>query len=246
MPRRCAEASFDAEVTGMTGRHAAHRVLNAGTTQRDGAGDETVGRRFVKAVAKRDFPGMASCFAADARFRALVPSGLREASGTDDPVRYLQGWFGSADRVELLDSTVAAIADRHHLAWRLRIHDATGTRLVEQQAYATVRDDRIAEMDLLCSGFRRESPAGKAVGPQGRTPEFEVAARLDGGDASCATLTPLVKASLRDLTSGQVLEIVSSEPTAGVDLASWSALTGNPVIATRAEGERNRFYVRKK
>ncbi|HVN76087.1 MAG TPA: sulfurtransferase TusA family protein [Thermoanaerobaculaceae bacterium] len=210
------------------------------------APDLAVGDRFVRAVAELDFAGLASCFAAEARLRALVPRGFQEASGVEDVVRCFQGWFGSAERAELLGREVEAIAGRAHLAWRLRVHDARGPRVIEQQAYATILGGSIAELDLLCSGFQYERQTVEPTGVATRSQEFEVAASVDGGDAGCATLTPLVKATLRDLASGQVLEIVSSEPSAAQDLASWSALTGNPVIAARSDGESNRFYVRKK
>jgi tRNA 2-thiouridine synthesizing protein A len=73
-----------------------------------------------------------------------------------------------------------------------------------------------------------------------------VSALLDGGKADCATLAPLVKAKLRDLESGQVLEVISGEPSAEQDIASWSRLTGNPLLGTRTDGAGIHFYVSKK
>ena len=69
---------------------------------------------------------------------------------------------------------------------------------------------------------------------------------LQGGEANCATLTPMVKAALRELASGQVLEIVTSDPSAEADITSWSRLTGNPLLGARTEGARSHFYVSKK
>lgn len=205
-----------------------------------------IGPQFLSAVAKRDFVSLASCFSDSARFRALLPRGLREATGGSESAGYFQQWFGLADRIELLDSAESAIVDKRHLSWRLRVHDSLGRRLVEQQAYATVRDGQIIEFDLLCSGFRAEDVPAASGTPTIEDSEIAVADVLAGGDANCATLTPLIKAKLRELSSGQVLEVVTDEPTAEQDIKSWSGLTGNPLIGMRVAGTEKHFYVRKK
>jgi hypothetical protein len=45
--------------------------------------------------------------------------------------------------------------DRVRVAYRIRAHEDRWY-IVEQQAYCTIRDGQIKEMDLLCSGFRPE------------------------------------------------------------------------------------------
>jgi len=119
---------------------------------------EVLSRNFIEALARQDFAALAASFSAEARFRALVPRGLREASGGVEASSYFQGWFGAAERIEVVDSSVKRMVDRYHLAWRLRVHDAQGQRLVEQQAYVTERDGQFVVFDLLCSGFRDERP----------------------------------------------------------------------------------------
>jgi TusA-related sulfurtransferase len=64
---------------------------------------------------------------------------------------------------------------------------------------------------------------------------------------ACATLTPLIAARMRQLVTGQILEIISDDPTARSGLASWSRLTGNPIIAVVEDGPgRTRYYLRRK
>src|SRR6516162_8199739 len=145
-----------------------------------------VGWKFVQAIASRDFPAIAACFADDVQFRALVPRGLREARGPADATRYFQTWFGSAERIEALDLRCELIGDRLHLAWRLRVDEPARTTVVEQHAFATWDRGRITQIDLVCSGFR----------PFEAVEHDEVAAVLDGADEGCATLTPLIKAKL--------------------------------------------------
>jgi hypothetical protein len=134
-------------------------VITSGPTQAHSSLDrtaETLGRQFIEALARQDFAALAACFGSEAPFRALVPRGLREASGGTDASRYFQGWFGPAERIDVLDTSVNGMADRYHLAWRLRVHDENGQRVVEQQAYVTERDGQFVAFDLLCSGFRVE------------------------------------------------------------------------------------------
>jgi tRNA 2-thiouridine synthesizing protein A len=202
--------------------------------------------QFFSALAARDFATLATCFAADVRFRALLPSGLHEAATPDASARYFHDWFGAGDRLEVLDRRFEAIVDRHHLAWRSRVHRDGQWLVIEQQAFATIRDGRFVQFDLLCSGFRPEDPTVTRATHLDENADPLVAAVLEGGEASCATLTPLIKAKLGELASGQVLEIVTSEPTAERDIASWSSLTGNALVGKRSSGSSQHFYVRKK
>ena len=71
--------------------------------------------------------------------------------------------------------------------------------------------------------------------------------RMDLVGQDCATLTPIIASRMRQLDSGQVLEVVSDDPTARSGLASWSRLTGNPILAIIEDGPgRTRYYLRRK
>lgn len=50
---------------------------------------------------------------------------------------------------------------------------------------------------------------------------------------SCALLTPAIKAKLREMEAGQVLEVNADDLTAREDLASWCRLSGNELLAVR-------------
>jgi tRNA 2-thiouridine synthesizing protein A len=70
---------------------------------------------------------------------------------------------------------------------------------------------------------------------------------LEAAGETCATLTPAIRAKMRDLGAGQILEVVSDEPAAREGVPAWSRLTGNPLLATAYEdSQRTRFYLRKK
>jgi tRNA 2-thiouridine synthesizing protein A len=65
--------------------------------------------------------------------------------------------------------------------------------------------------------------------------------------AACALLTPAIKAHLREMAPGQVLEVRVNDPTARIDVEAWSQLTGHPLVAiTDFPPNGLRFFLRKK
>jgi len=83
--------------------------------------------------------------------------------------------------------------------------------------------------------------------------EYAPQARLDfhsadeSAGSTCALLTPAIKAKLREMTSGQVLEVRVDDPTAKEDILSWSRLSGNEVLAMfEGEAQGLRLYLRRK
>jgi TusA-related sulfurtransferase len=71
-------------------------------------------------------------------------------------------------------------------------------------------------------------------------------ATVDLGQAGCGDMTPLIRGRMRELHSGQVLEVISEEPAAVEGVPVWSRLTGNELLATIPESGRARFFIRKK
>jgi hypothetical protein len=120
----------------------------------------SAGDQLLEALAARDFDRMPDCFEADATMRAMLPSGPAEFHGATQIVENLRIWFGCAHEFEVLGGAVGEVAGRPHVTWRLRMHptpwgDDTW-HVIEQQAYLDA-GERIAAIDLLCSGFQPEN-----------------------------------------------------------------------------------------
>ena len=64
--------------------------------------------------------------------------------------------------------------------------------------------------------------------------------------STCALLTPAIRARLREMAPGQVLEVRVDDPTARDDMAAWTRLAGHELVQTIQEGETIRFFVRKR
>jgi len=76
---------------------------------------------------------------------------------------------------------------------------------------------------------------------------LEVYTKDPSSGAACATLTPSIRAKLREMQPRQVLEVRVDDPAAILDVTSWSRLSGNQLLATVEEDPGLiRFYLRKK
>ena len=117
----------------------------------------SAGRRFLAALAARDFERLEDCFQADVSFRALVPSGVREGIGPQVTVAWLRRWFEEADLFDMQRMNVDMVADHLHITYRIRLRKEGLMQVIEQQAYCAVVDGRVTVMNLLCSGFRLET-----------------------------------------------------------------------------------------
>lgn len=118
-------------------------------------------RSLLEGLATQDFGQLGDAFAAGAQLRALLPSGLREWAGAEVIAGRFARWFGETEEFQIVDAAVGDVGGRLHLHWRLRLRAerlGAGWFTVEQQSYAdTGEDGRIAQLDLLCTGYRREA-----------------------------------------------------------------------------------------
>ena len=117
---------------------------------------QTLGARFANALAAKDFDELRELLDPEIDFRGMTPSRFWEAGDRDTVVAdVLQHWFEPTDEVESLDALEThAFADREHVGYRFGVRNPRGRFMVEQQAYFSARDDRIAWMRVMCSGFR--------------------------------------------------------------------------------------------
>jgi arsenite methyltransferase len=95
-------------------------------------------------------------------------------------------------------------------------------------------------------------PASATIHPAG---ESHVAATLapladavlDGYGQLCGTLEPAMRAAMRALASGRVLEVRADDPAARLGVPAWSRLAGHTLLATIEEDDRRtRFILRKR
>jgi tRNA 2-thiouridine synthesizing protein A len=74
----------------------------------------------------------------------------------------------------------------------------------------------------------------------------QIAQVVDAKGLSCPM--PIVKTAqaIKGLASGQLLEVLATDPGSSKDFAAWSKSTGNPLVEQSEEGGVFRFVLRKK
>ena len=116
------------------------------------------GERFIAAIARQDFREVEHLIDPMIHFRALLPSKEAEAHTNVEAASWFKHWFGNRDSLELQYKEVTNIFDRLYLTYRIRTHHPEdGWRVIEQHIYAVVQNGKIADLWLLCSGFRPEA-----------------------------------------------------------------------------------------
>ena len=120
----------------------------------------TAGTEFARAFGEKDFERVQALLDPDVDFRGLTPSRAWEASGPraviDDVLKL---WLEPDDEVEAIESIETdSFADRERVGYRFRVSNPSGRFVVEQQAYLTQVEGRIAWMRVVCSGFRPVAP----------------------------------------------------------------------------------------
>jgi hypothetical protein len=132
--------------------HAARMIRTMAITRTPVA----VAEEFIGALAAQDFERLEHSLAPDIDFHAVVPGtgSFRERSGAEETASQFSTWFGDAQPLELLDSSVEAVVDKLRLSYRFAAFEEERWHVVEQQGYAVVGECGIEKLDVACSGFR--------------------------------------------------------------------------------------------
>ncbi|HZU12305.1 MAG TPA: sulfurtransferase TusA family protein [Chloroflexota bacterium] len=68
---------------------------------------------------------------------------------------------------------------------------------------------------------------------------------VDGGGETWPTLSDLVSRRLAELSPGDILHVISEEPTVHPDIARWCLATGHDLLLVRHDADGTRFWIRK-
>jgi tRNA 2-thiouridine synthesizing protein A len=71
-------------------------------------------------------------------------------------------------------------------------------------------------------------------------------ATLDAKGKNCPMPIVMTAKAVRDLASGQTLEVLATDPGSVKDFAAWSKTTGHEIVEQSADGGVFRFVLRKK
>jgi tRNA 2-thiouridine synthesizing protein A len=76
--------------------------------------------------------------------------------------------------------------------------------------------------------------------------EIQFAKELDCSGLSCPLPIVKTKKVISEMSSGQVLKMISTDPGSSADMASWSLRTGHEIIKSETENGKFIFYVKHK
>lgn len=113
-----------------------------------------VAAAIAAAVARRDPQQLAAALTETVRLRALLPGGLIESHGRANVADCLPSLLADFDTVELMGSAGEDVADRLLIHYRLGVSQGTTRWVCTQTAVCKIVDERLAVINLLCSGFR--------------------------------------------------------------------------------------------
>jgi hypothetical protein len=118
----------------------------------------TPGERFARALAAKDSDALRALMADPIDFQALTPGRHWQASVPGEVVDgiVLGRWFDPGADIRGLEYlSQNRLPGREHVSYLLRVRNAGGDHLVEQQAYYNSEDGRITWMRVLCSGYQK-------------------------------------------------------------------------------------------
>ena len=115
----------------------------------------SVGELFARALASKDRATLCALLTDPVDFRALTPrKNWQETTpgGVGDVI--LGTWFGPGDDIEAaLAFSNGSLPGRERVSYQLRVRNADGLHVVEQQAYYNAEGGRISWLRILCSGY---------------------------------------------------------------------------------------------
>jgi len=105
-------------------------------------------------IARRDPQRLSAMLTETVRLRALLPGGPLEALGRDNVASCLCALFDGFDSIEVVESVGEAVGDKLLIHYRVHVARAGIRWVCTQTVICRIVDERLAVMDMLCSGFR--------------------------------------------------------------------------------------------
>jgi tRNA 2-thiouridine synthesizing protein A len=215
-----------------------------------------VGEGWVRAITEGALERLERFCQPEVVSHLLTPRRYINFENVTDLVAKYREWFGECSDFNIEQSRVELVGERLGIFYRFLLQKQECWYVIEQQSYCTMQDGRITHLHLLCSGFQPVALGGQ-VAPTNRQGEAEASPDRDAllvfhadiatGGSTCALLTPAIKSKLREMASGQVLEVRVDDPSAREDIEAWSRLSGNSLLRmNEAEGTELQFFVMKK
>jgi len=77
-------------------------------------------------------------------------------------------------------------------------------------------------------------------------PTVPITLTLDAKGLKCPMPIVRTAQAIKTIASGEILEVLATDPGAVADFAAWSRATGNQIVESTADGGIYRFVLRRK
>ncbi len=207
---------------------------------------EQQGEEWIQAILDKNFEHLAAICHVDINSTLLLPKRIVRLENAADLGKEVEDWFGEYSVIVKEQARVATVGEKLAVFYRLRCTEIGVTKTIEQQLFCTVRDGRIKQLWLICSGFQPDPIPFVApltgivdVSPKNVQPSILARPQADAllefkaneeQGSTCAMLTPYIKSKLNGLSTGQVLEAHVDDITARGDIEAWCRLSGNLLL----------------
>lgn len=217
---------------------------------------QRMGEAWIHALTERAFNRLEQFCQPDTTSLLLTPRRFMTLENIVDLMAKYREWFGDCTNFQVEGSRVGQVGERLGIFYRFLLKKEGGWHTIEQQMYCTLKDGRVQRLHLLCSGFQAVRTNDQMVPIDShesvdqepvRDELLEFQTEAPETSSTCAVLTPVINSKLREMQTGQVLEIRVDDPTAKGDIEAWSRLSGNTLLKViDDEGQVMRFFVKKK
>ncbi len=213
--------------------------------------EQQFGEDWIHAIAEGALDRLERLCEPKVNSRLLTPGQFTNLDNAADLVAKFMDWFAECTDFTVEASRVAPIGKRLGISYRFLLRDQDDWYRIEQQLFCTLKDGRVQQLHLLCSGFQLVGPDTQSAPEAGgqepvRDALLEFYPGASDAVSTCALLTPMIKSKLGEMRSGQVLEVRVDDRTARGDIEAWCRLSGNALLKMVDEGQVLRFFVKKK
>jgi hypothetical protein len=116
--------------------------------------EQQLGEDWIHAIAQGDLDRLEGLCQHKVNSRLLTPGQFTNLDRVSDLVAKYKDWFDGCTDFQLETSRIDRIGKRLGIFYRFRLRDHGDWYRIEQQLFCTLRDGRVQQLHLLCSGFQ--------------------------------------------------------------------------------------------
>lgn len=115
---------------------------------------QRLGEDWIQAIQDRDFERLEQFCQPELISHLLTPKRSVSLEYASDLIAKYRQWFGECTEIKLETTRVDLVGERLGIFYRFHLQENGDWLDIEQQLYCTVKEGRVEQLHLLCSGFQ--------------------------------------------------------------------------------------------